>query len=130
MSFDEIVTRWTWTPIRNCPGRFVLADAHAALEPRRIVGPDVACATFDETTARDPVVVARLPGGGLISYRRPDGTFVHTLNTPDGFARKLAQLGIALDAVSPDAGHPNEATSPAAGTPPTSSPPRPSRRPR
>jgi hypothetical protein len=35
-------------------------------------------------------------GGGLVSYRKPDGAYLHTLNTPDGLARKLAQLGIEL----------------------------------
>ena len=49
------------------------------------------------TTARDRVVVTRLgedPAWGLISYARPNGTWVHTANTPEGFARKLADLGI------------------------------------
>jgi hypothetical protein len=39
-------------------------------------------------------MVADLKGGGLISFRQPNGTYVHTLNTFDGFARKLKQLGI------------------------------------
>jgi hypothetical protein len=47
-------------------------------------------------TARDPVVVGRLDQGGLISYQRRDGTYVHTLNTQAGFERKLRQLGIML----------------------------------
>jgi hypothetical protein len=42
------------------------------------------------------VVVTPLIVGGLISYRRPDGTFLHTLNTAEGFARKLSDLGIEL----------------------------------
>jgi len=46
--------------------------------------------------ARDTVLVAPLDRGGVISYQRADGSFVHTLNTPEGFARKLAQLGIIL----------------------------------
>ena len=33
-------------------------------------------------------------GGGLISYARSNGTFVHTLNTLQGFERKLGQLGL------------------------------------
>jgi hypothetical protein len=44
--------------------------------------------------ARDPVIVARFEDGGLISYLRADGTYVHTLNTCEGLERKLAQLGI------------------------------------
>jgi hypothetical protein len=46
--------------------------------------------------ARDEVHVGRVPGGGLISYRQADGTFVHTLNTEEGLARKLADLGLDL----------------------------------
>jgi hypothetical protein len=38
----------------------------------------------------------RCADGGLISYARSDGSFVHTLATPEGFARKLAALGIDL----------------------------------
>lgn len=44
--------------------------------------------------AKDPVIVAALSDGGLISYRKSDGTYVHTLNSRDGFARKLQQLGL------------------------------------
>jgi hypothetical protein len=44
---------------------------------------------------RDAVLVAKFPDGGLISYMREDDTVMHTLNTPDGLARKLRQLGIA-----------------------------------
>lgn len=47
--------------------------------------------------ARDAVVVVRFKDGGLISYRKPDGRFLHTLNTEEGFQRKLEQLGIRVD---------------------------------
>jgi hypothetical protein len=43
---------------------------------------------------RDEVVVARRGEGGVISYVRTDGTILHTLNTADGFSRKVRQLGI------------------------------------
>jgi hypothetical protein len=58
------------------------------------VAPDVAIEEHRVAGARDPVLVARFAEGGLISYRRADGTYVHTLNTRDGLERKLAQLGI------------------------------------
>ena len=32
-------------------------------------------------TARDPVIVTPFEDGGLISYRKADGLFLHTLNT-------------------------------------------------
>ena len=44
--------------------------------------------------AKDPVIVTPFEDGGLISYRKADGTFLHTLNTREGFERKLRQLGI------------------------------------
>lgn len=47
-------------------------------------------------TAKDPVVVARFADGGLISYRKHDGTYLHTLNSREGLERKLQQLGIDL----------------------------------
>jgi len=46
--------------------------------------------------AKDAVLVVELDDGGLISYRRADGSFLHTLNTTEGFRRKLTQLGIDL----------------------------------
>ena len=45
-------------------------------------------------TAKDPVIVTPFEDGGLISYRKADGMFLHTLNTREGFERKLRQLGI------------------------------------
>ncbi|HEY5754379.1 MAG TPA: hypothetical protein VIU34_01090 [Steroidobacter sp.] len=45
-------------------------------------------------TANDPVIVTPFEDGGLISYRKADGKFLHTLNTREGFERKLRQLGI------------------------------------
>lgn len=44
--------------------------------------------------AADPVIVTPFDDGGLISYRKADGRFLHTLNTREGLERKLDQLGI------------------------------------
>ena len=94
---DELLEAGRWHPIANCPGRYTLAGELPALlriildEPGRTLEVVV-------PTARDRVLVARLEGGGgVIGYRRPDGSVLHTLHTPSGFARKLAQLGIELD---------------------------------
>jgi hypothetical protein len=95
ISFAELRARDGWAPIAGCPGRYVLRGG-GAIAPAALVGDDAPLARFTVAGARDPVHVAALAGGGLISYARPDGTWVHTLNTPDGFARKLTQLGIAL----------------------------------
>lgn len=96
MSFDEIFRRWNWTPIRGCPGRFALSGARAELRPEEIIGHEIETIEFRVAAAKDAVIVARLDGGGLISYKREGGSFVHTLNTPEGFGRKLNQLGISL----------------------------------
>ena len=36
-------------------------------------------------------------GGGLLTYARADGTFVHTLNTESGLLRKVAALRVTPD---------------------------------
>jgi hypothetical protein len=101
ITFQQLATAWTWRPIPNCPGRFVLAhEGQALLSPKDLAGADTMFSTFHVSTARDAVVVGQFDGGGLISYHRRDGTFVHTLNTSDGFARKLQQLGIVLTTVT------------------------------
>jgi hypothetical protein len=94
MTFDELIRARDWRPIRNCPGRFILHGASDALRPQDILGDEVEAREFKVEAAKDTVLVVELEGGGLISYRRDDGSFLHTLNTPEGFQRKLAQLGI------------------------------------
>jgi hypothetical protein len=88
-SFAELRAAHPWRPIRDCPGRFVLASS---LAPEELFGV-VPSAERRLETALDPVAVATLAGGGLISFHRPDGSWVHTLGTTEGFGRKLAQLG-------------------------------------
>jgi len=51
---------------------------------------------FSSLKAKDCVLVVPLKDGGIISYRQTDGRLIHTLNTPEGFSRKLHQLGITL----------------------------------
>jgi hypothetical protein len=95
MDFQTLFGARTWTPICNCPGRFGLAEGPVADSPESLApGADVR--EYRVQSAKDVVVVASFPsGGGLISYKRRDGRYVHTLNTPQGFMRKLAQLEIA-----------------------------------
>jgi hypothetical protein len=93
MAFDEIMSRWPWRPIPNCPGRFVLSSG--SLAPSEIVPAATGVVTeYVIPATADPVIVAEFEDGGLISYRKPDGSFVHTLNTVDALDRKLRQLGI------------------------------------
>jgi len=96
ITFNQLANRWELRPIRNCPGRFIINPAAAELTPRELLGSEAAVQTFKVSAARDTVLVARLEGGGLISYRRPDGKHLHTLNTVEGFERKLLDLGIMI----------------------------------
>ena len=94
VTFSALFERWAWRPIPNCPGRYVLTAGPVTATPQEIVpdansSPEQVC-----VAARDPVIVPLFEDGGLISYRQADGMFLHTLNTREGFERKLHQLGI------------------------------------
>jgi hypothetical protein len=96
VNFDALYTAKAWKPIRGCPGRYGLADGAVRESPAALVT-GATPQEFRVAAARDVVVVTPFAaGGGLISYRRADGTYLHTLNTSDGFVRKLVQLGIQL----------------------------------
>lgn len=90
MTFDQLLAAYAWRAIPDCAGRFSLPPLRLA--PSALVGAGVR--PLRSAAARDRVLVAAVQGGGLISYARPDGTFVHTLNTREGFVRKLAQLAL------------------------------------
>ncbi|MEO6203023.1 MAG: hypothetical protein ABIU05_20420 [Nitrospirales bacterium] len=98
MTFEELRTRWPWRPIRNCPGRLVLPRLEPPVSFEMLLGMPLPCSpeAFSSPEAKDRVLVWPLHDGGLIAYEQPDGRLIHTLNTPAGFSRKLAQLGIAL----------------------------------
>ncbi|HWN98294.1 MAG TPA: hypothetical protein VNS63_03385 [Blastocatellia bacterium] len=98
VSLEQIAGAWDWQPIRNCPGRYALRGA-VHLTVQEIAGCEIEVSEFQSAVARDTVLVAELAGGGLISYRRADGSLLHTLNTTEGFGRKLKQLGIERDAL-------------------------------
>ena len=93
------MTEWSWKPIRGCPGRYILNAARLDLAPEDLMGSDVEVTTFQVRAARDTVVVAPLDEGGLISYLRTDGVYLHTLNDAEGFERKLLALGIDISTI-------------------------------
>jgi len=81
-----------WRPIRGCPGRLVLNGlSERSVEDLAEMTAPASVRTSPVT--RDPVVVVQLADGGLISYLKPDGRYLHTLATREAFARKLKQLG-------------------------------------
>ena len=96
MNFEELKARWPWRAIHNCPGRFILSAGDKNISPEDLAGAGIRFSEFQVEKARDTVVVGPFDGGGLISYRKEDGSFRHTLNTAAGFERKLRQLGIKL----------------------------------
>jgi len=104
MSFDELIGRFCWTSIRNCPGRWSLRMSECDAPPETLAGPGAPSRRCSIETIRNEVAVTWLEGGGLISYRKADGRWLHTLNDAGGLERKLRQLGIAPRA--PYAGHP------------------------
>ena len=81
-------------PIPDCPGRCILRAVKRTEGPLAIAGANATTTEHKVEKARDTVVVTWLDGWGLISYARSDGSWLHTANTPDGFRRKLADLGI------------------------------------
>jgi putative acetyltransferase len=96
-TYQQLARAWDWRPIWGCPGRSVLRGT-SSLSPAELAGEDAAVLRFRVAGARDPVLVVPVAGGGLISYAKPDGEFVHTLGDPAGLRRKLAALGIDLRA--------------------------------
>jgi len=93
VTFSTIFDRSAWRPIPNCPGRYSLAAGPVATPPEDIV-PGASGSEHVSGLAKDPLIVTPFEDGGLISYRRPGGMFLHTLNTREGFERKLRQLGL------------------------------------
>jgi hypothetical protein len=96
MTFETVMGLGHWVPIKNCPGRSVLHDVSPTLSLRDLLGPEIASRQAHSLKAKDTVWIIRLEDGGIISYARPDGSWLHTLNTTEGFERKLRQLGIEL----------------------------------
>ena len=105
MNFDTIQQLGRWSAIRGCPGRFVLRGFPPSFGVAQLLGGGACALAYRSPKARDEVWIARLEDGGTISYSRPDGTWLHTLNTESGFLRKLAQLGIHLPGGAADLGH-------------------------
>ena len=95
-TFQELWARWPWRPIRNCPGRFVLPWTEQPISFEVLLDCSCTPQAFSSAKAKDPVLVVPLEDGGLISYRQTDGRLTHMLNTPEGFCRKLQELGITL----------------------------------
>jgi hypothetical protein len=95
MSFAHLYAAWPWRAIPNCPGRFVLEGGTSTSSPQDMLGDAISIAEYRSYAAPDLILVARFDDGGLISYAKPDGRYLHTLNTTEGFERKLRALNIS-----------------------------------
>lgn len=91
---DELLSERDWKPIPHCRGRYTLAEQKPDLTVADLLGEECRPVEIPTVMARDRVLVVGLEDGGMISYRRSNGQYVHTLNTRDGFWRKLKDLGI------------------------------------
>ena len=96
MTFDTVKGLGKWMPIRDCPGRFALRGAPPTYSITDVLGEGINIQQFQSRRARDVVCIVCLDDGGVISYKRSDGTWLHTLNTKEGFRRKLDQLEIRI----------------------------------
>ena len=96
MTFDEMMSEWKWESIQNCPGRFKLQDLNKKLTVGELLAVETEVQKFQVSKARDTVLVVPFFDGGIISYERDDGTYLHTLNDENGFSRKLSDLDIRL----------------------------------
>jgi hypothetical protein len=97
MRFETLLTMLAWSAIPNCPGRYVLKTDHTPIPPETLVGGGAVARILRSPHAADPIELVMLVDGAVLSYRKPDGHYVHTLNTSDGLARKLAQLELTDD---------------------------------
>jgi hypothetical protein len=96
MTFLSMLIKGDWKPIPNCPGRYVLRGVSPNLSISELFGQNITIYQFNTPLAKDPVFVACIEGGGMISYLRSGGKWVHTLCNDDGFKRKLQQIKINL----------------------------------
>jgi hypothetical protein len=92
--FDELMAGWPFRPIPDCPGRFVLRGQASHLSPEELLGVRLAAVEYQPASTPDRVVVTEFEGGALLTFIKPDGTHVHTLNTPEGLRRRLRRFGI------------------------------------
>lgn len=93
ISFEKLKTRYRWKPIGNCPGRFVLEGGISQVTPEALCRKPAK--VFPSTRLPDLVYVISVINGGIISYQKKDGGFIHTLCDEEGFSRKLNDIGVS-----------------------------------
>ncbi|MEM7245716.1 MAG: hypothetical protein AAF533_10250 [Acidobacteriota bacterium] len=89
---SEMLGSGGWEELPGCPGRHRLRPPRPSTSPQELAGVAVEPERLVSAKCRDPIELLRLPDGALLSYRRSDGSWGHTLNTTSGLERKLRQL--------------------------------------
>lgn len=98
--FSTFMARFSFKPIKNCPGRFVLRGRKVV--DLKELGEDLVWAELDKCS-RDAVWVSKFVDetGGLIVFEKrnnKDRTLVVTLSNTSGFERKMHMLYASLNA--------------------------------
>jgi hypothetical protein len=94
MDFDTLITKYTWNRIYGCPGRFILKHPNKKITIDELLNEKAIVNSFPPGYAIDEVLIVKLGVCGIISYCKPDGAYIHTLNTEAGFNKKLDKLHI------------------------------------
>ena len=96
--FQQVFERWAWKPIRNCPGRYIFAPGAVSLTVNEIASGDFFVFDAESDVVPDTFLVMKFgdDSGGLISYRKSENSFLHTLGDEAGFLKKLKQLKVNL----------------------------------
>lgn len=92
---------WIWSEIKNCPGRYVTKhNIHATnISPYDLLQSlNISCPIHEyQVENKDTIVIGIFEdGGGLLTYVKKDGRYVHTLNTRSGLLRKVTSLGLDI----------------------------------
>ncbi|MCD9185116.1 MAG: hypothetical protein LUM44_01685 [Pyrinomonadaceae bacterium] len=92
-TFEKALKTSDWKPIRNCPGRFQLIGGRSVIPIEKLSeSKNPAVEILTEIVPDKVLTIEFEDGGGLISYVKDDGKFIHTLSTKEGFARKINHL--------------------------------------
>jgi len=95
-SFHDLFTSFTWKPIFGCSGRYILKEKKE-YTLNELTGGNSQIRTYITDKAPDTVCVIYLKDGGIISYKKKDGTYIHTLNNKSGFKKKMGMLNIEYE---------------------------------
>jgi hypothetical protein len=94
LNFQTLFFSYTWKPIDGCPGRYILKDKKQYTLVELTENKAEIKTYYPEN--RDIIHTAEFSDGGIISYQKKDGRFIHTLNNREGYTRKLTMLGFEI----------------------------------